>query len=157
MLGIMYVETFKTDIIVFIDIKRHNLMLHWLTFSCMRGSPLILTISHDEIKGKMFNLPKIIDIFMFIPFSSTNKTDRQYITEILLKVGLNTITLTNNPIMNLPREKILNSFKKNYTSVTAQIAQLCYFEIYLSFLSCWYWRLFKILRVKMKAEFVRIH
>jgi hypothetical protein len=32
----------------------------------MRGSPLILTISHDEIKGKMFNLPKIIDIFMFI-------------------------------------------------------------------------------------------
>jgi hypothetical protein len=47
-------------------IKRHNLMLHWLTFSCMRGSPLILTISHDEIKGKMFNLPKIIDIFMFI-------------------------------------------------------------------------------------------
>jgi hypothetical protein len=50
------------------------------------------------------------------PFSSTNKTDRQYITEILLKVGLNTITLTNNPIMNLSREKILNSFKKNYTS-----------------------------------------
>jgi hypothetical protein len=50
------------------------------------------------------------------PVSSTNKTDRQYITEILLKVGLNTITLTNNPIMNLPRKKILNSFKKNYTS-----------------------------------------
>jgi hypothetical protein len=28
------------------------------------------------------------------PVSSTNKTDRHYITEILLKVALNTITLT---------------------------------------------------------------
>jgi hypothetical protein len=32
------------------------------------------------------------------PVSSTNKTDRYDITEILLKVALNTITLTLNPI-----------------------------------------------------------
>ena len=30
------------------------------------------------------------------PVSSTNKTDRHYITEILLKVALNTITLTQD-------------------------------------------------------------
>jgi hypothetical protein len=30
------------------------------------------------------------------PVSSTNKTDRHYIAEILLKVALNTITLTPN-------------------------------------------------------------
>ena len=32
------------------------------------------------------------------PVSSTNKTDRHYITEILLKVALNTITLTQIPL-----------------------------------------------------------
>jgi hypothetical protein len=31
-------------------------------------------------------------------FSSTNKTDRHDITELLLKVALNTTTLINNPI-----------------------------------------------------------
>jgi hypothetical protein len=31
-----------------------------------------------------------------IPVSSTNKTDRNNIAEILLKVALNTITLTHN-------------------------------------------------------------
>jgi hypothetical protein len=31
------------------------------------------------------------------PVSSTNKTDRHHITEILLKVALNTITLAPNP------------------------------------------------------------
>jgi hypothetical protein len=34
------------------------------------------------------------DLQWFSPVSSTNKTDRHYITEILLKVALNTITLT---------------------------------------------------------------
>jgi hypothetical protein len=34
-----------------------------------------------------------------IPVSSTNKTDSHNITEILLKVALNTIILTPNPIM----------------------------------------------------------
>ena len=32
-----------------------------------------------------------------LPVSSTNKTDRDYITEILLKVALNTIKQTNKP------------------------------------------------------------
>ena len=35
--------------------------------------------------------------FLCIPVSSTNKTDRHHITEILLKVALNTITLIPNP------------------------------------------------------------
>ena len=34
------------------------------------------------------------------PVSSTNKTDRHYITEILLKVALNTINQTNNYLCN---------------------------------------------------------
>jgi hypothetical protein len=33
------------------------------------------------------------------PVSSTNKTDRHPITEILLKVALNTITLTNEKLL----------------------------------------------------------
>ena len=35
--------------------------------------------------------------FLYIPVSSTNKTDRHHITEILLKVALNTITRIPNP------------------------------------------------------------
>jgi hypothetical protein len=41
----------------------------------------------------------------FTPVSSTNKTDCHDITEILLKVALNTITLTPNPN---PKEGILS-------------------------------------------------
>jgi hypothetical protein len=36
--GVMYVETFKTDII---GIKRHNVMLHWPIFSSIRVNMLI--------------------------------------------------------------------------------------------------------------------
>jgi hypothetical protein len=35
------------------------------------------------------------------PISSTNKTDRHDITEILLKVALNTIKQTNKPSLSL--------------------------------------------------------
>ena len=50
----------------------------------------------------MFTLPSVFLFgfcFLFLfspgtPVSSTNKTDRHGITEILLKVALNTITLT---------------------------------------------------------------
>ena len=40
----------------------------------------------------------------FSPVSSTNKTDRHDITEILLKVALNTITLTLTLRLNLKKK-----------------------------------------------------
>ena len=40
------------------------------------------------------------------PFSSTNKTDRHDIAEILLKVALNTITTTPYPLLNLKHGKL---------------------------------------------------
>jgi hypothetical protein len=46
----------------------------------------------------------------FIPVSSTNKTDRHDITEILLKVALNTITLT-------PLIKQLNFHNDRYSFI----------------------------------------
>ena len=55
-LGIMYAKTFKTDAIVFICIKRHNVISHLLIFSNIRASTLILTISLSKIKEKMSNL-----------------------------------------------------------------------------------------------------
>ena len=42
-------------------------------------------------------LPQVGCFFPGTPVSSTNKTDRHDITEILLKVTLNTITLTLTP------------------------------------------------------------
>jgi hypothetical protein len=43
------------------------------------------------------------------PVSSTNKTDRHDITEILLKVALSTIKSTNQPIL-LHKNRIENFF-----------------------------------------------
>jgi hypothetical protein len=40
----------------------------------------------------------ILELFRRIPVSSTNKTDRHDITEILLKVALNTINLNPKPL-----------------------------------------------------------
>ena len=45
-----------------------------------------------------------------IPVSSTNKTDRHDITEILLKVALNTKTLTPNP-----KKSIINNYIRVHT------------------------------------------
>ena len=42
-----------------------------------------------------------VGVFSKYSISSTNKTDRQNITEILVKVALNTIT--HNPIINMFR------------------------------------------------------
>ena len=57
-LVIMYVETFKMDVIGFlISIKPQNVTSHWPIFSSIRVNPLILTILLSEIKGKMSNLP----------------------------------------------------------------------------------------------------
>ena len=47
---IMYVETIKTDVIVFIGIIHDNLKSHCSLFSSIDASLLILTISLSEIK-----------------------------------------------------------------------------------------------------------
>jgi hypothetical protein len=50
------------------------------------------------------------------PVSSNNKTDRHDITEILLKVALNTINLTNEPfsLFNFSPKKRNNTFSNHY-------------------------------------------
>jgi len=55
-LMVMYVETFKTDVIVFIDNVIMCLMTHWPIISSIRVSLLILTISLGEIKRKKWQI-----------------------------------------------------------------------------------------------------
>lgn len=52
-LVMMYVETFITEVIVFIDIKHHRMTSQLPIFSSIIVNLLILTISHEEFKGKM--------------------------------------------------------------------------------------------------------
>jgi hypothetical protein len=52
----------------------------------------VYLIQHYVIK--FVNCLWQVDGFLLVLVSSTNKTDRHNITEILLKVALNTITLT---------------------------------------------------------------
>jgi hypothetical protein len=47
------------------------------------------------------DLQQVGGFFPGLPVSSTNKTDRHDITEILLKVALNTIKQTNKQIIRL--------------------------------------------------------
>ena len=57
----------------------------------------VYSIQHYVIK-LISNLWQVGDLLQVLRFPlSTNKTDRHDITEILLKVALNTITLTPNP------------------------------------------------------------
>jgi hypothetical protein len=56
MLVIMYVEMFKTDVIVFTGNVILYLTSHWQIIVNIRVSSLILTISLRDIKGKMPNL-----------------------------------------------------------------------------------------------------
>jgi len=59
----------------------------WLDFQLpMQSVPLTTNV----VTGLWFSLGTLV--------SSTNKTDRHDITEILLKVALNTINQTNQPI-----------------------------------------------------------
>jgi hypothetical protein len=54
-LVIMYVETFKIDVIVFISIKRHNATSHWPIFSSILVTKLMLAISHQRSYIKLTN------------------------------------------------------------------------------------------------------
>jgi hypothetical protein len=62
-LVIMYVKTFKADV-VFIGIKHHNMTSLRPIISSIRVNPLIMTITLVEIKGKMSNLPKVESIYL---------------------------------------------------------------------------------------------
>ena len=58
--------------------------------------------------------------FPGIPVSSTNKTDRQNITEILLKVALNTIIITRTLLsrsLSFLYEEILRDLDCNFTMI----------------------------------------
>ena len=57
----------------------------------------VYSIQHYVIKFVSGRL-----LYPGIAVSSTNKTDRHDITEILLKVALNTITLIPNPVCEIP-------------------------------------------------------
>ena len=54
----------------FIGIKRHNVTSYWSIFFSIRLTKLILTISLNEIKGKMFNLLIMTSIILL--WSLTN-------------------------------------------------------------------------------------
>ena len=59
-------------------------------------------VSSNPAHGKVYSIQHYVIKFVsdlrqvsgFLPYSSTNKTDRHHITEILIKVALSTKTLT---------------------------------------------------------------
>jgi hypothetical protein len=71
-----------------------------------------------------------------IPASSTNKTDLHDITEILLKVALNTMIITINPIIEtLPINSLVTvkiyselSINKTYLAVALRLFFFCYLK-----------------------------
>ena len=64
---------------------------HWREFESHSGE--VYSIQHYVIK-----FVRYLQQVSGIPVSSTNKTDRNNIAELLLTVALNTITITLNPI-----------------------------------------------------------
>jgi hypothetical protein len=62
-------------------------------------------VSSNPVHGEMYSIQHYVKKLVswlatgrwFTPVSSTNKADRYDMTEILLKVALNTITITSNP------------------------------------------------------------
>ena len=56
---------------------------------------------------------------LFSPVSPTNKTDRQDITEILLKLAINTITLTPNPFS--PHCELNNCYIVSVSQITTDM------------------------------------
>jgi len=80
-------------------------------------------------------------VFLCSPVSSTNKTDRHDITEILLKVVLNTIKQTNKPIARSMWYYIICSCEaqlskcvcqNDLTRVVSLLSVICFFYIYCS-------------------------
>ena len=62
----------------------------------MQSVPITTNVSLNTTRAR-FTKENIMSEFVS-DLSSTNKTDRHNITEILLKVALNTITQTPNPL-----------------------------------------------------------
>jgi hypothetical protein len=58
--------------------------------------------AHVEVYSTQPYVIKFVSVLRwFSPVTSTNKTDRHVVTEILLKLALNTITLTHFMFQNL--------------------------------------------------------
>lgn len=57
----MYIETFKSGVIIFISIKRHNVTSYRQMFSSIRVSPMIPTLSLSEIKEKTVQITDTTD------------------------------------------------------------------------------------------------
>ena len=60
------------------------------------------------------------------PVSSTNKTDRHYITEILLKVELSTITLTLTLLKRLDLRILITEHVTNHSGIFGSKVILTY-------------------------------
>jgi len=73
---IMYVETFKTDVIVYICNVIMRLMSHRAIIFSIRVSSLMLTISLGKIKGKKSKL--LINIHVMYQYTS-NKTPYRFL------------------------------------------------------------------------------
>jgi hypothetical protein len=87
-LVIMYVETFKIDVIVFISIKRHNATSHWPIFSSILVTELMLGISHQRSYIKLTNQRWSFQILIYCkPSIRREMSDRSIYLTILHMVG----------------------------------------------------------------------
>ena len=99
----MYLETFKTDVIVLIDNVIICLTSHWPMFFSSRVSSLILEMSLSKIKGKMYTLPIIYDMKKNVDLIS-NRTEREIATLTNIhsfNIWSIMISLCHNIIVNL--------------------------------------------------------
>jgi hypothetical protein len=98
-----------------------------------------------------------VGVFLLVLWSlvsTTNKTDSHDITEILLKVALNTITLTpNNKVVNQTKASGLLKIKKyngiylSYVNRNKLSSQMKYFDIFFNSSTV------KYIMVKMESSF----
>ena len=81
------------------------------------------------------------------PVSSINKTDCHYITKILLKVALNTINQTNQPIDICHCYLYWRNSSSDVTKMMdpCQMTSKIVFTLHLLMVSCKYWHLFQVM------------
>ena len=119
---------------LFITCQLYNRIYNYLCNQCI--SPLTLWVRIPLMaSGTRYNimwssLSVTCDGFLRV-LSSTNKTDHYDITEILLKVALNTITLT--PTLKETIDQLISSISKIYLEIW-QSVQRCYDSLLASIL-----------------------
>jgi hypothetical protein len=98
-LVIMYVETFKIDVIVFISVKQHNVMSHWPIFSSILVTKLMLAISHQSSYIKPTNQRRSFQILIYCKPSIRREmlSDRSILYSYLM--GVDAINQTIRPEM----------------------------------------------------------